>query len=247
MHTLISRSLTVLAPVLVAAAAAVVGPNATATAEGTVTVYPGMEIRQANTICTLGYIDPVARVGFSAGHCSAEGPVTDKAGRAIGTLATSRDNTPDGTIVTTDQTIIDYETIVLAPGVAVNNVLPGGRMLVTSPTRGIRPGEAVCHYGVVTGETCGTVDRVFNGWFTMANGVVSRKGDSGGPVYVLEGDSAVLIGLFNCTWGTFPAAVSWQAAGEQIRADAVLANNAASAVNNASVSDPAAIPDVVIP
>jgi hypothetical protein len=25
--------------------------------------------------------------------------------------------------------------------------------------------------------------------------------------------------LFNCTWGTFPAAVSWQATGDQIRED----------------------------
>jgi hypothetical protein len=138
--------------------------------------------------------------------------------------------------VTTDQTIIDYETIVLAPGVAVNNVLPGGRALVAQQARGIRPGEAVCHFGVVTGETCGSIDRVFNGWFTMANGVLSQKGDSGGPVYVLDGDRAVLIGLFNCTWGTFPAAVSWQAAGEQIRADATLANTAAAAVNNVAAT-----------
>ena len=236
MHTLISRLLTAAGSILVASAAAAIGATGPAAAEAVVTVYPGMEIRQANTVCTLGYIDPVARIGFSAGHCSTDGTVTDKAGRLIGTLATSRDNTPDGAIVTTDQTIIDYETIVLAPGVAVNNVLPGGRALVAQQARGIRPGEAVCHFGVVTGETCGSIDRVFNGWFTMANGVLSQKGDSGGPVYVLDGDRAVLIGLFNCTWGTFPAAVSWQAAGEQIRADATLANTAAAAVNNVAAT-----------
>ena len=82
-----------------------------------------------------------------------------------------------------------------------------------------QPGEPVCHFGIVTGESCGTVERVNNGWFTMANGVVSQKGDSGGPVYVIDGDRAVIVGMFNSTWGNFPAAVSWQATGEQVRED----------------------------
>ena len=43
----------------------------------------------------------------------------------------------------------------------------------------------------------------------MSNGIVSQKGDSGGPVYVVDGDRAVLVGLFNSTWGSFPAAVFW--------------------------------------
>ena len=70
-------------------------------------------------------------------------------------------------------------------------------------------GAPICHFGVVTGESCGTVERVNNRWFTMTNGVVSQKGDSGGPVYVLDGNRAVLVGLFNSTWGSFPAAVFW--------------------------------------
>jgi len=202
-------------------------------------VAPGMEIRQVNTICTLGYIDPVTRVGFSAGHCRGEGPVTDNTGRAIGTLAVARDNTPDGAIVTTEQSIIDYEAFVLDPHVQINNVLPSGKQLISQPGRVVTAGEPICHFGVVTGETCGTVDRVFNGWFTMTNGVVSQKGDSGGPVYVLDGDKAVLVGLFNCTWGTFPAAVSWQSTGEQIRSEAALANSAAAAVTSAAAGTPA--------
>ena len=62
---------------------------------------------------------------------------------------------------------------------------------------------------MATGESCGTVEAVNNGWFTMANGVVSQKGDSGGPVYVLTDDGrAAIVGMFNSTWGQFPAAVS---------------------------------------
>lgn len=197
-------------------------------------VFPGMEIRQGSTVCTLGFIDPVARIAFSAGHCRGNGTVTDRGGRFIGVVATSRDNTPDGTIVRTDQVIADYQTIKLAGDVTISTVLPGGRQLVVDPGAQITPGQPVCHFGVVTGETCGTVERVNNGWFTMHNGVVSRKGDSGGPVYTLAGDgTAVILGLFNSTWGDLPAAVSWQATSQQVREDTV----ADGAIVNVASSD----------
>ena len=48
----------------------------------------------------------------------------------------------------------------------------------------VAPGQPICHFGVTTGETCGTVKSVNNGWFTMSHGVLSKKGDSGGPVYL---------------------------------------------------------------
>lgn len=240
MRSLIHRSLvTTAVTAALTVAAALSGPVAQSEPGiGGAAVYPGMEIRQVNTICTVGYVDPVTRVAFSAGHCEGSGPVTDNTGRAVGSLAVARDNTPDGAIVTTEQTITDYEAIVLAPGVEANNVLPGGRQLVVQSGRLPVAGEPICHFGVVTGESCGTVDRVFNGWFTMTNGVVSQKGDSGGPVYVLDGDRAILVGLFNCTWGAFPAAVSWEDTGRQLRAEASLASTAAAAVSNAAAAVP---------
>ena len=98
----------------------------------------------------------------------------------------------------------------------INNVLPGGRVLVSDPCVVPTPGLPVCHFGVVTGESCGTIEAVNNGWFTMANGVVSQKGDSGGPVYTITPDGrAAIIGMFNSTWGQFPAAVSWLTARQQ--------------------------------
>ncbi len=91
----------------------------------------------------------------------------------------------------------------------------------------------VCHFGVVTGESCGTIESVNNGWFTMTNGVVSQKGDSGGPVYTPTPDGrTVLIGLFNSTWGTLPAAVSWEVASQQAQADTVSAASATVAPRN---------------
>lgn len=185
-----------------------------------VLVYPGMQIRQGNNVCTLGFVDPVQRIAFSAGHCRGDGVVTDIANRHIGTMTAFQDNTPNGATVNTDQAIVDYEVIVLAPDVAVNDILPGGRVLRAEPGPLLEVGTPICHFGTITGESCGAVQRVNNGWFTMANGVISQKGDSGGPVYVITPDgTARIVGLFNSTWGDYPAAVSWQAATDHIRAN----------------------------
>ena len=191
-----------------------------------VMVSPGMEIRQQSTVCTLGFVDPIARVGYSAGHCRGAGPVTDRLGRVIGVVTSSRDNTPDGSVVRVDQVISDYETISLAADVSITNILPGGRPLVADPAPPLSAGQPVCHFGIVTGESCGIVERVNNGWFTMTNGVVSQKGDSGGPVYTLTADGrALLVGIFNSTWGRLPAAVSWQATNQQAAADGAAIGN----------------------
>lgn len=214
--------LALLAPLL---AVALTSPAAHA--EPGVLVFPGMEIHQDTVLCTLGYVDPQTRIAYTAGHCRASGTVSDRFGTPIGTQGTFRDNTPDGMTVDTNHQITDWEVIHLHPGVMVNNVLPGGKVLVTDPAVLPAKGMPVCHFGVVTGESCGTIESVNNGWFTMANGVVSRKGDSGGPVYTALPDGrTVLIGLFNSTWGTFPAAISWQVASQQAQADTISAASA---------------------
>ncbi len=183
-------------------------------------VFPGMEIHQGPHLCTLGYVDPGLRVAFSAGHCHSDGPVLDRENRIIGNVATFRDNTPNGAFVKTDQEISDYESIVLAPEVAVNNIMPDGRMLQSDPGLVVTPGEPICHFGVVSGESCGTVESVNNGWFTMGHGATSQQGDSGGPVYLTGGPGpARIVGIFNSVWGSFPSAVSWQSTTQQIRQD----------------------------
>jgi hypothetical protein len=181
-----------------------------------VVVFPGMEILQGTNVCTLGFVDPQTRVAFTAGHCRADGMVRDRGGQFVGSQASFRDNTPDGATIDTNHQIADWEAISLAPDAMVNNVLPGGRVLVADPAVVPSPGLPICHFGVVTGESCGTIQDVYNGWFTMANGVVSQKGDSGGPVYFVTPDGrAAIVGMFNSTWGQYPAAVSWQIASQQ--------------------------------
>jgi hypothetical protein len=199
-------------------------PTAPAQATPGALVYPGMEIRQGTNVCTLGFVDPQPRVAFTAGHCRGSGAVNDRDGNPVGTQAAFRDNTPDGATVDTNYQIADWEAISLAPDVAVNNILPSGRQLISDPAIVPVVGLPVCHFGVITGESCGTIQAVNNGWFTMANGVVSQRGDSGGPVYNLTPDGrAAIVGMFNSTWGQYPAAVSWQVASQQAREEVISA------------------------
>ncbi|WP_425488861.1 hypothetical protein [Mycobacterium vicinigordonae] len=214
MYRLTLRACTAAAAVSLVAAGL---STATAAAESTL-VFPGMEIHQENHVCTLGFVDIPRRVAYSAGHCRG-GMVYDKDNNPIGRVVASRDNTPTGSTVATDQPIDDYEAIALANNVAMSNILPGGRGLVSSPGVVAAPGQAVCHFGVTTGETCGTVESVNNGWFTMSHGVQTQQGDSGGPVYLSSGGVGQIVGIFNSMWGDFPAAVSWQSASEQARQD----------------------------
>lgn len=214
------RMIVRLLAVIVTAAAAVVVPSLPVAHASPVTVFPGMEIRQNTNLCTLGFVEPALRIAVTAGHCRGSGAVTDKDGNVIGGLAMYRDNTPNGSTVSTNDSINDYEGISLAGDVTPSNVLPGGRQLVSDPSVTVQKGEPVCHFGVATGETCGTVEAVNNGWFTMAHGVVSQQGDSGGPVYINTDDGrAVIVGVFNSTWGDFPAAVSWNSIRDQISED----------------------------
>jgi hypothetical protein len=207
-------------------------PSAPAQATPGVLVYPGMEIRQGTNVCTLGFVDPQTRVAFTAGHCRGSGQVNDRDGNPVGTQTGFRDNTPNGATVDTNYQIADWEAINLVPDVAANNILPSGRQLISDPAIVPVVGLPVCHFGVITGESCGTIQAVNNGWFTMANGVVSQRGDSGGPVYNPTPDGrAAIVGMFNSTWGEYPAAVSWQVASQQAREDVI--SSAAGSVNAA--------------
>lgn len=123
---------------------------ATASADP-VLVFPGMEIRQDNHVCTLGYVDPALKIAFTAGHCRGGGAVTSRDYKVIGHLRAFRDNTPSGSTVATHELIADYEAIVLADDVTASNILPSGRALESRPGVVLHPGQAVCHFGGIRG------------------------------------------------------------------------------------------------
>ena len=219
---------------LAAAAAPIVAlalPSAPAQATPGVLVYPGMEVRQGTNVCTLDSSTP-KRGSRSPRATAGAAETVQRQGRQPGRHSGGCSATTPRTAppIDTNHQIADWEAISLAPDVAVNNILPGGRQLIADPAIVPVVGLPVCHFGVITGESCGTIQAVNNGWFTMANGVVSQKGDSGGPVYVLTPDGrAAIVGMFNSTWGQYPAAVSWQVASQQAREDVISA--AAGSVN----------------
>jgi hypothetical protein len=125
---------------VVAAASVVLAPSIAHAAPG-VAVFPGMEIRQDTNLCTLAFVDMGSRTGFTAGHCRASGSVGDRDGNVIGHQTMFRDNTPDGSTISTDHQIADWEAFQLAPDVPLTNVLPGGRALIYDPA--VAPARAV--------------------------------------------------------------------------------------------------------
>lgn len=174
-------------------------------------VFPGMSIVQGENRCTLGYVDPVARTGLTAGHCNAAGPVNDLAGNHIGDVVVANRNLPATGTIRPEDVISDFEGISLAPGVEPSDTLPNGTRLRLAHDAAPTPGLPVCLLGSVSGDSCGKVDEVNNGWFTMSD-VKGDHGDSGGPVYtVSQPGEGVLVGIYSIRWGGRPAAMSWPA------------------------------------
>ena len=194
-------------------------PAATAHADP-VMVYPGMEILQENRLCTLGYVDPVQKIAYTAGHCRSGArrrhrpePQRHRPPRDLPGRHAQRHHSDDRP---GDRRLGGHRAGRQHSG---EQHSAGRTCPAVQPECGAPPGEAVCHFGVVTGETCGTVESVNNGWFTMSHGVQSHPGDSGGPVYTAGGGPAQIVGIFNSVWGDLPAAVLWQTTSQQVRQD----------------------------
>jgi hypothetical protein len=195
-------------------AAALMSVPAPPAAAGTL-AYPGMTIAQGGTRCTLAFIDTARRIGYSAGHCDHSSTVTDDNGNPIGVVMVSHDNRAGQTATSAADLVIDYETISINSGVEVTSLLGPAltRPIITQP--GIRPapGMVVCHRGEATGASCGEIDKIHKGWFTMKPGTLtSDHGDSGGPVYTYTdatGSQPVIVGILRGLNGNRTAAVSW--------------------------------------
>ena len=225
LRTLVSAAATI-------AALSVIAPVQPAAATSPATMaYPGMTIIQGGVKCTLAFIDTTRRIGYSAGHCNDGNTVTDETGNPIGSVIESHNNRAGHSSTGPDDTVIDYETISIDPDVAVTAQLGPAltRPIITEP--GIRPtpGMTVCHRGATTGASCGEIDEVHDGWFTMKAGTMtSDHGDSGGPVYTYtdeSGSSPVIVGILRGLNGANTAAVSWPNTLRQAAYDAAKLSN----------------------
>ncbi|WP_078287440.1 hypothetical protein [Mycobacterium sp. D16R24] len=219
-------------------------------------IYPGMEIIQRppgkeSLSCTLGFVDPTARVGVTAGHCGGNGPVFTNDGVRIGQLAVAQSNIkPEGPLARDDYRI-DYEGIAFDEGVPINNVLPNGLRLGVDPAVVPRDGLAVCRIGITTGEACGAIAGFGNGWF-LVDGLPADHGDSGSAVYtVTSPGNAAIVGIVsarftaNQTRRESTVALSWPTVQQQIRDDIAAAARRPEAASPAAINPQA--PPMVLP
>lgn len=219
-------------------------------------IYPGMEIIQRppgkeSLSCTLGFVDPTARVGVTAGHCGGNGPVFTNDGVRIGQLAVAQSNIkPEGPLARDDYRI-DYEGIAFDEGVPINNVLPNGLRLGVDPAVVPRDGLAVCRIGITTGEACGTIAGFGNGWF-LVDGLPADHGDSGSAVYtVTSPGNAAIVGIVsarftaNQTHRESTVALSWPTVQQQIRDDIAATARRPEAASPVAINPQA--PPMVLP
>jgi hypothetical protein len=191
-----------------------------ADADAGVTVFPGMEIHQGSTVCTLGFVELSMRIAMTTGQCDGGSIVTDGHGNVLGAVVTARRTTADAAAVDGATPDINYEVIRLAEAVSVTDVLSTGRHLQSTPGVRAQAAEPVCHFGISSGPTCGRVSSVSDGRFVVT-GMAADERDIGGPVYAMTDDgNAVIVGLLEGTSSSASTAESWQAIMEQLYLDA---------------------------
>ncbi|ASW91478.1 Rv1815 family serine proteinase [Mycobacterium marseillense] len=203
-----------------AATMMLIGAPGWAAADPGVTAFPGMEIRQGNTVCMLGMVEPRLRVALTSGQCDGgQSMVTDRDRNPIGDVVLGRRQVDTESASDTSMLPVEYEVIALAGNVTASDVLPTGRQLRSVPGLRAQPGLPVCQLRRSTGQRCGSVSTVTNGRFAMADMVVDGR-DFGGPVYALTDDNkAVIVGLYEGMWKSSPQFESWQAVMAQVYID----------------------------
>lgn len=198
----------------------VVGAPGRASADPGPTVFPGMEIRQGNTVCMVGMVEPRLRVALTSGQCAnGESTVTDHDGNVVGTVVLSRRQANDDAAADGAMSPVEYEVISLARAVTASDVLPTGRQLKSAPGLRAQPGLPVCQFRRSVGQRCASISSVSNGRFIIPDMAVDGR-DFGGPVYALTDDNgAVIVGLFEGIWRSVPEMESWQAVMQQVYID----------------------------
>ncbi|OBI45263.1 hypothetical protein [Mycobacterium colombiense] len=183
-------------------------------------VFPGMEIRQGNTVCMVGLVEPRLRVALTSGQCDGgQSVVTDRDRHPIGNVVLGRRQVDADSTADTSMLPVEYEVIAIAPEVTPTDVLPTGRHLGSAPGTHAQTGMPVCQLRSETGQRCGSVSSVGNGRFAITDMAPDSR-DFGGPVYTLaDANNAVIVGLVEGTWRSSPQIESWQAVMAQVYID----------------------------
>jgi hypothetical protein len=206
--------------VAVAVALFGVAAPAKADADPGVTAFPGLEIHQGSTVCTLGFVELSLRIALTTGQCDGGSVVTDGHGKTLGTVLTARRAAEapasEGSAPNPN---VEYEVVGLAEDVTATDTLPTGRQLLSKPGVLAQPAQAACHFGIASGETCGRVSSV-NDDRLVITGMPADQRDIGGPVYQLADDNhAVIVGLLEDVSNSTVTAESWPAAMQQLFMD----------------------------
>ncbi len=189
-------------------------------ADAGATVFPGMEIHQGSTVCTLGFVELSMQIGLTTGQCDGGSIVTDNHGKVLGSVVTARRNATDAAATDGAAPDIEYEVIKFADDVNATDALPSGRRLESSPGAHARPADQLCHFGISTGQSCGPVSSANDGRFVFTDMAADLR-DVGGPVYVITDDGrAVIVGLLESVSSSASTAESWQAVMQQLYLDA---------------------------
>jgi hypothetical protein len=184
-----------------------------------VTVFPGMEMYQDDTACTVGFVETRLRIALTAGQCRGGSTVTDSHQQVLGAVVQAHRNTAEGAAADGSVQSVEYEVIALAPNVTASDVLPTGRQLQSTPSLRAELALPVCRFEASNGQTCGRISAVGNGRFVIAD-MAPGDSESGGPVYALTEDNrAVIVGLLKGMGGSMPEAESWQAVMQQLYID----------------------------
>lgn len=164
------------------------------------TISPGDRIDYvtddgAGSFCTTGYVYTGTNghaYAITAGHCQTDAPgrVVEEAsglsGRFVNAVvAPPRSGGPDYGLIDFDPTWSAEAPV--KPSLSPRRNLPA-----------VRIGQTVCHFGVSSGQHCGTVAYSHGDEQFMTEDMpASVPGDSGGPVWVTDdGGDAHIIGIW---------------------------------------------------
>lgn len=165
------------------------------------TISPGDRIDYvtddgAGSFCTTGYVYTGTNghaYAITAGHCQ-----TDAPGRVVEEASGLSGRFVNAVVAPPRSGGPDYGLIDFGPHVVSRSSSETVTFTAAQPPPAVRIGQTVCHFGVSSGQHCGTVAYSHGDEQFMTEDMpASVPGDSGGPVWVTDdGGDAHIIGIW---------------------------------------------------